>query len=1059
MILKRCSSNSGAPHLLAFVERPRALKALPKSTGIGIKTGKLSRGTGRGVLTWLSHRLVILLSVILLSVVCGPQALGQEAATQEVRFNRDIRQLLSDRCFSCHGPDAATLASDLRLDLREVSVDERGVIVPGDPDSSEMIRRILSDDPDEVMPPPELHKPIAPHELDLLRRWIQQGAVYEPHWAYVPPRWPADVPPQSVGSTSELIDQLISRRLREEGVQPMPPADSITLIRRLSIDLTGLPPTSEEVKTFLDDRRPDAYERLVDRLLASPRFGERMAIYWLDLVRYADTVGYHGDQNVSQSPYRDYVIAAFNDNMPYDQFIREQLAGDLLPNASLSQQVASGYNRLNQTTEEGGSQAKEYLAIYFADRVRNASQVFMGSTMGCAQCHDHKYDPFTTRDFYAFGAFFADLEEVGVYGNRGRPPMIPVPDQETQERLASIDEETAKLERQLAELRSDLLPGQAAWEVEARARLANREITEFPWVNDDMGLVGKDKQDAAWVWVNAEQGPVHSGSVSRRQTSDGLVQHLFLGVDTQHVVSESAKYFAWVYLDPTNPPSAIMLQFNDGSWEHRKVWGSDDIVYGRVAENRPSYQRAGALPATGAWVRLEVDANEVGLKPGTPLKGMAFTQFGGVAYWDNAGLLEGQAYPQAIADALNIKAEQRTDAQAATVTEFYLEQTEAFKTRRATIQRLAQEREKRLAETPKTVVSKSVTPRPIRILPRGNWMDDSGPVVEPAIPQFMGQLESDQRLTRLDLANWLTQPDHPLTARTMVNRLWSLMFGRGLCSSVDDFGGQGTYPSYPELLDALSLDFVQSGWDIKRQLRQIVLSQTYQRRSDWSPELKQRDPYNDLFARQDRFGLLAESVRDTALAISGLLVEQVGGPSVHPYQPAGYYAQLNFPRREYKADTDQNQFRRGVYTHWQRTFLHPMLKAFDAPSREECTAQRSRSNTPLQALTLLNDPTFVEAARGLAVRMMQHDAAAPADRVRWAYQEAVSRPPTAEMERILVDVYERHREEFRQDPAAAQELTSVGVAPKPEDLDVVELAAWTNVARIILNLHEVITRY
>lgn len=979
---------------------------------------------------------------------------------EPIRFNRDIRGLLADRCFPCHGPDASTLQADLRLDLRSSAVDESQVILPGNAAESELFRRVLSDDPGEIMPPPELNKPLSDQEKKLLQQWIDQGAGYEEHWAYIPPRWPAEFPPTDADDLPHLIDSMISRRLSAVGVQPAAEADRITLIRRLSIDLTGIPPTGQEVEDFIQDSTPDAYHRLVDRLLASPRYGERMAIFWLDLVRYADTVGYHGDQNVSQSPFRDYVIQAFNANLPYDQFVREQLAGDLLPDPTLAQLVASGYNRLNQTTEEGGSQAKEYLAIYLADRVRNASQVFLGSTLGCAQCHDHKYDPFTIEDFYSFGAFFADLEEVGVYSNRGRPPVIPVPDPQAQSQIEQLELAIARLDKELASERTAARDSLPLLEGSALEVLRSGEIRELNWLADqESAIVSEDQKDSAWKYVTADSHPVHSGYRARKQQHTGLVQHLFLGVDTQTVVTPETRFFAWVYLDPQQPPAAIMLQFNDGNWEHRKVWGSDDIVYGRTPESRPAYQRAGNLPETGRWVRLEVDATEVGLPAGAKIKGMAFTQFGGLAYWDDAGLFSPEPFPASIAQGLRTPAGDRSPQVAEAIEKFLIDRAEPVQSILSEANRLRGQRQSLLQSAPTTVISRSVNPRTIRVLPRGDWMDDSGEIVQPAIPGFLGSLNLERRATRLDLANWIVEPENPLTARTLVNRLWSLLFGRGLCSSLDDFGGQGTYPSYPQLLDALTIDFVKSGWDIKRLLRQIVLSETYRRTSLSSDELRQRDPYNQWFARQERFPLLAESVRDAALAISGLLVEQVGGRSVHPYQPAGYYSELNFPKREYQPDLDLNQYRRGLYTHWQRTFLHPMLKAFDAPSREECTAQRPRSNTPLQALTLLNDPSFVEAARGLAQRMIEEGGDSLDARIAWAYREGVSRQPQPEILAELRAVYHAAEEGFREDPAAAEAFLQVGIKPLPPSIDRTELAALTSVARVILNLHEVITRY
>ena len=1000
----------------------------------------------------LRWRFVTFGGLLLATFLLAPLAVS--AADGPIRFNRDVRRVLSDKCFACHGPDAKTVEGDLRLDLRDDATRDGGAIVPGDPDASELVRRIVSDDPDELMPPPDAHKPLTDDEREVLRRWIAEGAEYEPHWAYTSLQRPG-LP--DVASANHPVDRFVASRLSEENVEPVAEADRVTLIRRLAFDLNGIPPTPEEVDAFVNDTSADAYETLVDRLLDSPRFGERMAIHWLDLVRYADTVGYHGDQNISQSPYRDYVINAFNKNMPYDQFVREQLAGDLLPDATLTQRVASGYNRLNQTTEEGGAQEKEYLAIYFADRVRNVSQVFMGATMGCAQCHDHKYDPYTMRDFYSMGAFFADLEERGKYNREGRPPELRVPSVEQQHELEELDRQIAEQKTLIEPLRAELLAAQPAWEAAMRSRSDEGSLDEVVWIDDRQDTGGVSS--GSWDFVSAEQGPVQSGQKSRRQTSSGLVQHFFDGAKTPVTIEEDTRFYVWAYLDPEKPPKAIMLQLNDGSWDHRAVWGTDDVSYGRKPKSWAGYRRFGELPTLGEWVRLEVDADEVGLEPGRIVKGMAFTQFGGLVYWDQAGSTTA-SLPTAIAEALAVTPSERTDDQIKSVTEHYLKSSEPMRALTATIAELDSKRKAAEESAPRTVVSKSVKPRVIRVLPRGNWMDDSGDVVQPSVPAFLGELETeDRRATRLDLANWLCEPDHPLTSRVMVNRLWSLLFGRGICASVDDFGGQGTFPSHPDLLDWLAVEFVDSGWDVKRMARTIVTSETYRRSSKASPQLRTADPYNDLFARQGRFRIDAELVRDTALAASGLLVERIGGRSVKPYQPAGYYAQLNFPRRTYQADVGDDQYRRSVYTHWQRTFLHPMLKAFDAPSREECTAARARSNTPLQALTLLNDPTFVEAARVFAARIMHEGGETPEERIAWAYRQTVSRTPGPEIADELGAIYARHREHYREHTEAAKELTSQGQAPVADDLDVAELAAWTSVARVVLNLHETITRY
>ncbi len=761
-----------------------------------------------------------------------------DCLAEDVDYNRDIRPILSDHCFACHGPDATHREADLRLDIEESA--KESAIRPGHPEKSELVARITSNDPEQIMPPKDGGKPLSPQEIEQLTRWIQAGADYAPFWAYQPPQSFPEPRVQLVSWPMNWIDRFLLARWEKEGLAPAPDAEKVTLLRRITFDLTGLPPTPAEVDDFLADDSASAYEQVVDRLLASDRFGERMAIYWLDLVRYADTVGYHGDQDHNISPYRDYVIDAFNDNLPFDQFTREQLAGDLLPNATTDQIIATGYNRLLQTSHEGGVQPKEYLAIYGADRVRNVSAVWMGATMGCAQCHNHKYDPYTMRDFYSLQAFFADVDEAQhfkVGGNSlptNRPPEIEVLSKRDRTQLATLQQQL----EQIKTAQTEAAPDQIA-ELESRIQ--------------------------------------------------------------------------------------------------------------------------------------------------------------------------------------------------------------AIEARRR-----------------KTMITVAIEPREIRILPRGNWLDDSGDIVHPAVPQFLGELDTQgARATRLDLANWLVDPEQGiggLTARVFVNRLWALFFGNGIVGSLDDFGGQGETPVHPELLDRLALEFVEAGWDVKQIIKQIVMSHAYRQSSRVSETLLQQDPDNRLFARQSRFRLPAEMIRDNALAISGLLVLDYGGASIKPYQPAGYYRHLNFPKRKYFFHEDSRQWRRGVYMHWQRQFLHPMLKAFDAPSREECTAQRPRSNTPLAALTLLNDPTFIEAARVFAERILREGGTSDTLRLDYAFRRAVSRTPDEYERNTLLVLLEQTKQDYREHPEEARLLTAVGIAPRADDLPESDLAAWTAVARAILNLSEVITR-
>ncbi len=724
------------------------------------------------------------------------------AGAGEVWFNRDIRPILSDKCFKCHGPDANHRKAHLRLDTLEGSLADLGdyaAVVPGAPDKSELIVRITTGDENDVMPPPDSGKALSDKEKKLFRDWITQGGEYETHWAYIPPKRPSIPSVSDCAWPSGAIDRLILARIERENLSPSPRADSATLARRLHFDLTGLPPSPRLAKRLA--KSPEAYARVVDELLAAPQFGERLATYWLDLVRYADTVGYHGDQDHAITPYRDRVIKAFNDNLPFDQFTAEQLAGDLLPNATVNQKIASGYNRLLQTSHEGGVQKKEYLAKYSADRVRNVSNAWLGATMGCSECHDHKYDPFTQKDFYSLAAFFAD-------------------------------------------------------------------------VNDDKTFSGSNTLP------------------TKREPEMQVISPL--------VVAQ--------------------------------------------------------------------------------------------------------------------------------------------------------------AELTRTMVTSRIKPRRIRVLPRGNWMDDSGEIVEPAVPHFLPVLKTRSRANRLYLAKWLTSAENPLTARVFVNRLWYLFFGSGLSSTLDDTGSQGEWPTHPALLDWLAVEFVESGWDVKHIVCLIVTSSAYRQSSLVSPQLLEHDPKNRLFTRQGRFRMQAETIRDNALAVGGLLNDQMGGKVAKPYQPAGYYAPLNFPRRKYSADTNANQYRRGVYVHWQRQFLHPMLRVFDAPTREECTAQRPVSNTPLAALTLMNDPTFVEAAKGFALRILNEAGTTDQQRLAWAWQTVLGREPSSDELYVTEAFLGETRKRYQADAKAADKLLAVGMLQLPVGLAKPETAAWTVLGQALLNLSETITR-
>ena len=964
-----------------------------------------------------------LAAVIVVSLFTAGQA------ADPVDFNRDIRTILADKCLACHGPDDGTREAELRFDSEDsVLKRDKPIVVRGKPDQSEMIRRILSSDDDLRMPPPDSNKSLTAKEKLLLKQWIAEGAKWEIHWAYIRPKKNA-VPTVGSKSTRNAIDAFVQKRMKGR-LSPSKLADKTTLIRRLHFDLTGLPPTPKQVEAFVNDKSDQGYKKVVNELLKSPHFGERMAAYWLDVVRYADSNGYHSDEARQSAPYRDYVIESFNKNKPYDQFVIEQLAGDLLPNATLEQKVASGFNMLLQTTTEGGAQAKEYIAKYAADRVRNTSQIFLGSTMGCSECHNHKFDPFTMKDFYSFAAFFADIKQAPI----GRLPTYPVVREKDTAELNKYDDQMAVLQKQLDTNTHALAYAQAKWE----AKLAG-EINSAPTFGV-WHLIGPFKAisfDEAHAKAFLDPSKVDvKKPIGRlkwkasKQLTDGKVHNL--------VGSNSAYY---LYRTVT-VASASKLNLSLGSDDSIQVWVNGDVRHNNK-------QLRGVVPGQDkVAVDLKAGQNQLLMKIANGSGGFGF-------YFkaDRTGL------PGNIAVILKVASDKHNAAQKNALAAYFRSVSPTLADERKQLASIKAARAAFEKQLPRTIMTVVQTPATVRILPRGNWLDESGPVTSPAVPEFLGKLETGSRRgNRLDLAKWMVMQDNPLTARTFVNRLWKLLLGRGLATPLDDFGRQGTLPTNPELLDWMAVEFMESGWDVQHMIRLIVSSHTYQQTSLVSAEGRKLDPYNNLFSRQTRFRLEAESVRDNALAISGLLVRRIGGRSVFPYQPAGYWRHMNFPARSWKADQGEDAYRRGLYTWWQRMFLHPSMLAFDAPSREECTVERPRSNIPQQALVLLNDPTYVESARAFGTRIVKEGGTSFDERIQWAYRQAISRAATDKETAILKRVFDSHLATWQKDVSAAQAFLKVGFKPAAADIPPAELAAWTSMARIILNLHETITR-
>jgi len=988
----------------------------------------------------------------------------------EIEFNRDIRPILSDKCFSCHGPDGSHREAELRLDDRESAIlsrDGHHVITPGKPDSSELVSRITSNDEFSVMPPPEFGKPLTAEEIATLKQWIAEGAEYQQHWSLIAPERPEVPTVKKQSWVKTPVDAFILNRLEEEGVVPSDPANRSTLLRRLSFDLTGLPPTPAQVEEFTNDQSPDAYEKVVDGLLASPHYGERLAIYWLDLVRYADSLGYHGDQVRSVSPYRDYVIRAFNANKPFDQFTIENLAGDLLPEATLQQKVASTYNRLNRASGEGGVQPKEYLAKYSADRVRTTGAVWLGSTFGCAECHDHKFDPFTTKDFYSFAAFFADVKEQGIVSGANHIAQLPVPTPEQKQELNELTTKLAAVTAEFDRHTPERDQAFAMWQQE----LANSASQWTP-------VTPTQAVSSGGATLTVQEG----GSVlASGKNPDKDLYEIELPLSAKKLSGLRVEILPHDSLPAKGPGRAgngnlvlhkIEATLNDTPIEWKTAVATHSQVNHSGEYVVSGHQNGWAiLPETGKANSLLLQVKSPVEVPESATLKLRLHQSHGSAH--SLGHFRfyvtespEQASPNSLANdqlvAIIKKPEtERSPEERKTLWNEFRSRTPLLAEIRKQRDALQKQKQAVEASIVTTLATESTKPREMRVLPRGNWMDDSGQVVMPQVPEFLppANVKEDRRLNRLDLARWLVSDENPLVARAFVNRLWMLYYGQGISRSVDDLGSQGSWPTHPELLDWLAVDFRENNWDIKRLVKMMVMSNTYQQSSKPTPELRERDPYNTLYARQSRWRLDAEMVRDNALAVSGLLVDELGGKSVMPYQPAGYWSQLNFPKRTYQADKGNAQYRRGVYTHWQRTFLHPSLLAFDAPAREECTARRERSNTPIQALVLLNDPTYVEAARKFAERILQEGGSSFESRLEYAWRLALSRVPTAEETRLLKEIVDTNADRYSQDAAAAEQLLQTGIAPVAEGLDQSELASWTAVARTILNLHEAITRY
>ncbi|MEJ6641870.1 MAG: DUF1553 domain-containing protein [Akkermansiaceae bacterium] len=1016
-----------------------------------------------------------------------------------VDFNRDVRPILSDTCFKCHGPGKSE--GDLRLDDRENALDA-GVLSPGDVAKSEVVARLKTDDPEELMPPPDAHKTLTPEQIQILETWIAEGAVYDEHWSLVPAKRDDNI---------TALDHFIDKRLAEEELKPTPEADQRTLIRRVTLDLTGLPPTPEEVATFVNDSSPDAYGKLVDRLLASEHYGERMAVAWMDAARYGDTSVMHADGPRDMWPWRDWVIKAYNSNMPFDQFTVEQLAGDLIPDATVSQKIASGFNRNHATSDEGGAFPEELRVEYVADRVQTTSNVWMGLTMECCQCHDHKYDPISQREYFEFFAYFNNNTDPGMQTRNGnQAPVVEVPDEARNAKLTELHKQIENSEQKLEAHRANVAatPEFAAWlkRAEEGASIGAQEKQPAGlahWFPIDASV--QDFRDGvSGSTVVAEKGKFE---VTDREGSKALKLEGNSQFKSDAPVNlEFNRPFSFsVWVKPDGKPSgAIFSKMDDkafyrgidlwmeggrigthivntwqanalkvvsadvlapGKWQHvvlsydgsHKAAGVKIYIDGKHSENQVQADTLSATIATSQPFRIGSRST------GSNWKG----EIDDLRIYDRA--LEGDdvvatSKGDPVNSILTTPENQRSESDQSVLLARYLSTEDKM------FKKLVEARQKIIKQQAdldrKPVTSMVMQDNPANMM-RMTYILDRGAydspkkdeALQPGVPAALPPMPADAPANRLGLAKWLVDPNHPLTARVAVNRYWMMLFGEGLVRTVGDFGAQGTSPTHPELLDWLSLDFVKSGWDIKRIIKQLVSSNAYKRSSRLESLHREQDSQNELLARAPRFRLQGEFIRDQALAISGLLNPEVGGVSVKPYQPVNIWNEVSLNGGlRYSQDKGEKLYRRSMYTYWKRSSPMPNMLIFDSPSREKCVIQRQRTNTPLQALVTLNDPQFVEAGRALAQRLLQLAETDPGKRIDLAYRLATARPAVKREIEILTKLLEENRAKFQADPESAKKYLSVGESLRDESIDAIEHASWTVIAQTILNLDEALTR-
>ncbi|HVT92124.1 MAG TPA: DUF1553 domain-containing protein [Bryobacteraceae bacterium] len=1005
---------------------------------------------------------------VLAVMTTGLAAQGAPSGAANVEFNRDIRPILSDKCYACHGPDKGNRQAGLRLDVEETAkgklADGRIPVVPGEPEKSEVFRRISSDNKGIRMPPAYSgHDKLSAHDIGLIRQWIAEGAPWQKHWAYIPPVKP------EIPASANAIDYLVRQRLEREGLKPAPRADKPTLLRRVTLDLTGLPPSLEDLNAFLKDDSPKAYERVVDRLLASPRYGERMAFRWMEAARYADTNGYQSDGNRQMWRWRDWVIEAFNKNMPFDEFTIDQIAGDLLPHPTLDQKIATAFHRNHRTNAEGGIVPEEFRVEYVADRVQTTSIVWMGMTVGCARCHDHKYDPIPQKDFYRMAAFFNNVPENGLVYNWGNDdPLIKAPTPDQQVKLAELNRKAEAAEAKYKALGRKVQAAQRKWEKKA----AKGSVPDWT-VTKEMVFRQKGEQQ-------------FDGKKFETEKADKLKLDYLTPISiTARIKPESENGAILSKTEDYDEGAGHALYIMKGHLRLHIIYRWTDIGLRVESEETIPLHQWENVAATydgkryASGVRMYLDGKPLKVKilfdqlnwPMDSKEPIRVGAGGGLRF--NGAIADARMYTRALTpdevSAVGLtesleeiskkKPEERTAAELAKLRLAFLETALPPKIRQVKdrMEAAQLERDKYDDSLPTVMVMKDEPGlRKTYVLKRGSY-DAHGEEVTAGVPSVLPQLPANGPQNRLGLARWLVDRQNPLTARVVVNRYWQMLFGVGLVKTVEDFGSQGEWPLNQGLLDWLAVDFMDSGWNVKHVLKTMVMSETYQQSSKISPELLQRDPENRLLARGPRFRLPPEMIRDQALYTAGLLVEKLGGPSVKPYQPAGLWQELG-GGDGYVTDKGEGLYRRSLYTFWKRTVAPPEMVNFDSPTRDTCTVMESRTNTPLQALTLMDDVTYVEAARKLAERVMLDAPATPQGRIEYAFRTALARMPRPGEEQAVLDMLKHFEARYQKDPKAASSLLSEGESVVSPRLQPTELAAYTTVASLLLNLDEMVTK-